>query len=174
MVHCRKVRFALFWNFTGILGREIGLGWVPWETHTSQIEGMGKGWEEEEVFKLGLCAAVLSPSSLETYMRTPHWGVAVQPLLILSWNFKVIPNGSWDSQGQCNNYDITERIQYSRPQTSLFWWWWITMQVIHKVLMGGQHLRYPLPYSLPGFLATTLPSRSKKNLPVRACSWFFL
>ena len=100
MVHCRKVRFALFWNFTGILGREIGLGWVPWETHTSQIEGMGKGWEEEEVFKLGLCAAVLSPSSLETYMRTPHWGVAVQPLLILSWNFKVIPNGSRDSQGQ--------------------------------------------------------------------------
>ena len=36
----------------------------------------------------------------------------------------------------------------------------ITMQVIHKVLMGGQHLRYPLPYSLPGFLATTLPPRA--------------
>ena len=33
--------------------------------------------------------------------------------------------------------------------------------VLVMVLMGYHHLCYPQPYPLPGFLATTLPSRSK-------------
>ena len=32
----------------------------------------------------------------------------------------------------------------------------ITMQPICKVLIGGHHLLYLLPYPLPGFLTTTL------------------
>ena len=47
------------------------------------------------------------------------------------------------------------------------------------LLMGGHHLRYPLPYPLPGFFffypTRTLPE-VKKTLPVPACIWveFFL
>ena len=32
-----------------------------------------------------------------------------------------------------------------------------------RVLMGGHHLRYPLPYPLPGFFSTTLPEPYPKS-----------
>ena len=32
--------------------------------------------------------------------------------------------------------------------------------------MGGHHLRYPLPYPLPGFFATTLPE-------VKVTAWLY-
>ena len=32
-----------------------------------------------------------------------------------------------------------------------------------RILMGGHHLRYPLPYPLPGFFSTTLPEPYPKS-----------
>ena len=67
---------------------------------------------------------------------------------------------SSDLTTQCNNYHMTERTHVPRGNFFVMMMM-IMLQLIYKVLMGGHHLRYPLPYPLPGFLATTLPEVKK-------------
>ena len=65
------------------------------------------------------------------------------------------------------NIWIFEDICHTRFRISIRsvfrWCWWRWCWYTKYILMGGHHLRYPLPYPLPGFFPTTLPEPYPKS-----------